>query len=70
MQFFIKNKFLLAVLSLFILISGCNSLPKIPKPDIFIKSYDKNKQIYCLKGLKYLNADVAERFLNIAEGID
>ena len=22
------------------------------------------------KGLKYLNADVAERFLNIAEGID
>mgnify|MGYP003682511569 FL=1 len=42
MQFFIKNKFLLAVLSLFILISGCNSLPKIPKPDWSKKPIEPN----------------------------
>ena len=38
----IKNKFLLAVLSLFILISGCNSLPKIPKPDWSKKPIEPN----------------------------
>tara|TARA_B110000444_G_C18497567_1_gene436424 strand:- start:7 stop:567 length:561 start_codon:yes stop_codon:yes gene_type:complete len=33
MTFLIKNKFLLLVFSIFILVTGCNSLPKIPKPD-------------------------------------
>ena len=42
MQFFIKNKFLLAILSLFILFSGCNSLPKIPKPDWSKKPIEPN----------------------------
>ena len=33
MQFFIKNKFLLAFLSFFFLITSCGSLPKMAKPD-------------------------------------
>ena len=33
MTFFLKNKFLLTIFSIFILVSGCASLPKFPKND-------------------------------------
>ena len=62
MTFFIKNKFLLILLSIFVLLGGCGTLPKIPKPD-WSKPIEPNAQkraqqnVIDGKGIKFLGSD-------------